>query len=829
MKPDRLILMSGENLQLSKVFEQVNKRQQQAFNNLLEWHRQCKRRWKSWHSWKNRRTFTYHNNVDLPIEFKITESIVPYLAGNTLEPGCIALDEKNKEAAETMNQQIRYYNSTPEAKRALINATRWQVITGVGFIKDGWNLSQPLHRRWIDGDEELVSIARQSDVQALRTIAEKFITPEILQALTEDYQKQQEAMAQEPLEEAILAGEVMPPQPTPPPTEEEVAEINKAVIEEIKAFCSKKNKKGETACPNIIPQGNWFYTYDVDEYAAPAFLAVPTYDIAWLGIGDDIEQYEAIYHRYYISKHQLKRIQKSANANIQSGWVNLQYVIDHACVENTTSERVQQSYDIEISKASSVELIEETRRDEDGNIVITTICPGCSCVVRQIKTPFFHNLFNYTRLVSFPGIADLRGTSLLEVVESLCAGIRKQINCLLDNSDLVQNPAFLAKGAHLTDKQLSLYAGKIIDFQGEMRPLEIPDARAATQNIINYLMSLVYSMTGCVEVLDGIIPFVGNGQGKADLSDLKYSSTARLRYQLNENSIALAKLMERVCSNIMQFNREPRKVPVLIDGKPVYIDYKPVADVGAFRFFTDASSMVSVDPAVLRAQLTSLLNISDNLTIAHMDKESGQYVKRLLPSKRYLYKAYAQTFGIGNPENFMASPDSDEAIPSMQLPVMPQPPQPEAPPQGQMPPQGQPPMPEQMPQQGEADPMMQFVQELSQMPPEQASQILQQMPPEQANAVMQMLEQLGGGQPGAMPMDTGNGVTPEQAMAINTGDFSGQAGGGANPYGSQPGVVGLPPLMGGTQQMGSGRIIAPEQMAGGTNMSDIRQQAENLQ
>lgn len=834
---------------LSNIYDAVNERATQAFRNLNEWHRKCKQLFKTYNSWKNRRMYTYHNNIDIPVPFKIVESLIPWQTGDVLDPGCVAIDEKDKEAAEKMNQQIKYYNSTPEAKKAYADAARWKLITGVGFIKDGWNLSQPLHRRWIDDDAELLDLASKSDDEGLRAIAEKWISPEMLEALNAEYETQMQGI-QAQVEEAALFG-VEAPQPPAPPSEEEVQQMNEAVLEEIKAYCSKKNKKGESKVPNIVPQGNWYYTYDVDEYAAPAFLAVPTYDIAWLGIGDDIQQYEAIYHRYYISKHQLKRIIKSANANVQSGWVNLEYALKCTSEVNTTSERTQQAWEPEIPRANSVELIEETRRDEDGNIVITTICTGASCVVRQMKSPFFHNQLNFTRTVTFPGIADLRGTSILEIVQTLCAAVLKQGNALLDNSDLIQNPAFLAKGARLTDKQLSLYAGKIINFNGEMRPLEIPDARGATQNIINYLMSMIYSMTGCVEVLDGVVPFMGNGNSKADLTELKYSSTARVRYQLANDSIAYSKLMERVCSNIMQFNREPRKVPVLIDGKLAYIDYVPCTNVGSFRFFTDASSMMAVDPAVLRAQLTSLLNISDNITIAHYDKESKQYVKRLIASKAYLWRAYAKTFGIGNPENFMVQPDSTEAIPSSQLPVMPvqESQQAQQPQEGGLPPQGgkgippQAETPQIQPQ--EAQPTLpegvtpELIQRFVEMPveeaattlvkldPEVGNAILQQMPEDQAEAIMQLIES---GKVGpATPMDTGEGVLPGQALAINTGDYSGQNEGGANPYGSQPGVTGLPPLMGGTQQMGSGQVVSPAQMADGTNMTQIRQSAENLQ
>lgn len=832
---------------LTQIYDEVNSRATQAFRNLTEWHRNCKRLFKMYNSWKNRRMYTYHNNIDIPVPFKIVESLIPWQTGDTLEPGCVALDERDKEAAERMNQQIKYYNSTPEAKKAFADAARWKLITGVGFIKDGWNLSQPLHRRWIDDDEELLDLASKSDNAELRAIAEKWISPEMLEALTQEYEAQVQSLQEQTNEAALFGMET--PLPPPPPDEATAQQMNEAVLEEIKAFCSKTNKKGEPRVPNIIPQGNWYYTYDVDEYAAPAYLAVPTYDIAWLGIGDDIQQYEAIYHRYYISKHQLRRIIKSARANVQSGWVNLEYCLQRSSEVNTTSERTQQAWDPEIPRANSIELIEETRRDDDGNIVITTIATGAACVVRRMKSPFFHNQINFTRVVTFPGIADLRGTSILEIVQTLCMAVLKQGNSLLDNSDLIQNPAFLAKGARLTDKQLSLYAGKIINFNGEMRPLEIPDARGATQNIINYLMSMIYSMTGCVEVLDGIVPFMGNGNSKADLTELKYSSTARVRYQLANDSIAYSKLMERVCSNIMQFNREPRKVPVLIDGKLAYIDYVPATNVGSFRFFTDASSMMAVDPAVLRAQLTSLLNISDGITIAHYDKESKQYVKRLIASKSYLWRAYAKTFGIGNPENFMVQPDSVEAIPSSQLPVMPQ--QEAQEPQGggkqpqggmDMPPQAEVP---QMPQQ-EAPaaapeglspeviqqfmemPLDQAASAIVKMDPETGNAILQQMPPEQAEAIMQLIEsgQVGGN---ATPMDTGTGITPGQAQNINTGDYSGDNQGGANSHGSQPGVTGLPPLMGGTQQMGSGRVVSPAQMGGGTNMSDIRQQAENLQ
>ena len=763
---------SYNEAKLGDVYNAVDGRQQIAFRNLFQWHDECRRLIKLWHSWENRKRYSFHNNIDVPLPYKVVESTIPYLVGGTLEPGCVALRPEDKDKAWKLNQQLKCYLNTPAAKQAFAEATRFKCITGVGFIKDGWNLKQDRRRRWVEDDEELFRIASTTPNPVLRELTQSVVDDD------PDYKAE--------------------------------------IIEQIKAYLSTTDESGNPVCLTLAPSGNGFITYDVDQYDAPALMAVPTYDIAWLGTGQDIQQYEAIYHRYYVTKHQLRRILKQSKANESSGWVNLEYCLDHCSETNTTSEVIAQTWLKDAPDPNSIEFIEESRREENGEIVVTTICRGATCVVRRMRSPFFHNQFNFTRLVTYPSITDLRGTSVLRPIETLCMAVIKQMNSLLDNSDLIQNPAFVvSRGSQMTDRQLSLYAGKIITARpGDFTPITIPDVRGATQGIVNYLLSLIYSMSGCPEVLDAVIPFMGNGKGAPDLDALRFSTTARMRYQLNSDSIACAGLMERMCSNVMQFNREPRQIPFVLDGKVEYIDYEPSSDTGSFKFFTDASSMIAPDPAVLRAQLTGLLNMADGVTIAHKDEASGQYVQRLLANKKYLFRAWAETCNIGNPELFMVSPDSDDAIPSQQLPPMPQPAPKEEAPQGGG---------------GQPDPN-EIAMQLQQLSPEEAQQQLQQMEPGLAQTVMEILQQ-GPISPDqfddSIPMDTGSSIEPEQAQAINSGDFSGAEEGGG--FDTATGTNGMPVMLGGTQQMGSGRIIAPEQMAQGTNISDIRQSAENLQ
>lgn len=744
--------LASQNLELKELFASVDENSKKAFRNLSSFHDECRANLKALHSWENRKAYTFHNNVDVPLFYKVVESLVPYESSGTLEPGCTALRPEDVEAARSMNQQLKYFNNTREAKRARAEAVLWKIISGVGFLKDGWNFKQDRHRRWVTDDEELMYLASESNDPVLSALAKSI--------------------------EQI--------DPNTPP--EQLEQHNMEVVQSVKKYLRQPGKDGGPICPSIMPSGDGFIIYDIDQYDAPALEAIPTYDIAWLGTGHDIQKYDAVYHRYYLTKSQIGNIIRDAQANKSSGWVNLEFVYKYADPQNTESELVAQDYDHDIADPNSYEFIEETRRDENGEIVVTTICPKAECVVRHMKSPFFHNQFNFTPLVMNQGITDIRGTSIFRPIESLCMAIEKQLNSLLDNSDLVQNPAFrVSKGSQMTDRQISLYAGKQITARpGDIEPIVIPDIRSTTVEIINYLISMIYSVTGCPEVLDSVIPMMGNGNGKADLEELKFSTTARLRAALNADSIALAGLMERECSNIMQFCRYPRKIPFNQNGRTEYIDYQPNMTTGAFRFMTDASTMLAPDPSVLRAQLTSLINMAPGLTVAYLDEESGQLVQRQQLNIRNILRMWAEYSNVGDPEQFFVSPESIEAIPAQALPPVPQPPQEEQPPQGEgeggtppdggMPPQGPMPPDGGMPPQG-PDP----TQIISQIPPDILFQIASQpdslqmlvqqgmIPPEVADLIMQLL-QAAMQDPNILQQLVAQGaLPPESAQAVMAG------------------------------------------------------------
>lgn len=757
--------LAQQNLELKELFSVVDDNAKKAFRNLSSFHDECRANLKALHSWENRKGLTFHNNVDVPLFYKVVESLVPYESSGTLEPGCTALRPEDVEAARSMNQQLKYFNNTREAKRARGEAVLWKIISGVGFLKDGWNFKQDRHRRWVTDDNELMYLASESDDPVLSSLAKS------IEQLGPD---------------------------TPP---DELEQRNAEIVQNVKKYLRQSDKDGNPICSSITPSGDGFIIYDIDQYDAPALEAIPTYDVAWLGTGHDIQKYEAIYHRYYLTKSQIGSIIRDAQSNKSSGWVNLDYIYKYVDPQNTESEEIAQDYERDIADPNSYEFIEETRRDESGEIVVTTICPKAECVVRHMKSPFFHNQFNFTPLVMNMGITDIRGTSVFRPIESLCMAIEKQLNSLLDNSDLVQNPAFrVSKGSQMTDRQISLYAGKQIPARpGDIEPIVIPDIRSTTVEIINYLISMIYSITGCPEVLDSVIPFMGNGNGKADLEELKFSTTARLRAALNADSIALSGLMERECSNIMQFCRYPRKIPFNRNGRTEFIDYQPNITSGSFRFMTDASTMLAPDPSVLRAQLTSLINMAPGLTVAYLDEESGQLVQRQQLNIRNILRMWAEYSNVGDPEQFFVSPESIEAIPAQALPPVPQPPQEEQPPQGEgeggtppvggmspqggMPPSPQPPDPLQVISQippeilfqifSQPDSLQMLLQQGS-LPPEisqilsefvqvvmQNPQILEQLvsqgalPPQSAQAIMAGLQQMMQAQQQVAPLSFG--------------------------------------------------------------------------
>jgi hypothetical protein len=355
-------------------------------------------------------------------------------------------------------------------------------------------------------------------------------------------------------------------------------------------------------------------------------------------------------------------------------------VIEHSSECVSTVNEMMTDIGLTTSEADSVEIVEETRREIDGSLMVTEIATSAAVVIRRRKSPYWHNKFNYSVIRTFPRNGEMTGIPILETCESLIAACNKLSNEILDNGSLaIQRPMLIRPGSQLREKTINLYAGKLITARpDDIKPLEISDVRQGSFEMLRMFMGFIANISGTPEILDSI-QGPANVQTAGGVEQVQNMQTARLKVNQYIDCIALSELFERMASNIQQHIREPKSIPVTDrDGTTHFIQITPEQVVGNFRFYTDIRTMQSTSNSVLRAQLQSLLNISLGLTESYINPDTQQITAKRIADVRELYKELLRQYSIDRPERFVLSPDDMRAyIPTLLPPpmeAMPQPP-----------------------------------------------------------------------------------------------------------------------------------------------------------
>ena len=605
--------------EIDEILDQYN----QAVQLKSQFDLQCKAMYKLYASYYQRKTYKFINNIDIPLPFKLIETLTPFMCANMPNPNCTPIAKKDVDAAMRMDAVMKHYLRRPQNMIELTHVYKNMLTYSIGIAKDGWDFRKGAKRRWVKNIPELMQLAS--------------LTPG--------------------MEQVVASGDPA------------------AVVQ----MAQQGSIPGVT-----YDQGyQWFIVNDLDICDAPTYQCIHPLDFFWFGIGDDIDQMTALFHRYYKTKADVERMIYEREPGFDVA--KLQHVLATAPMRISTSDDLLTGIGLISGQSNCYEFIERTTRDtKTGKIIVATISKDANVIVAKWEGKYFHNRFNYSVIRMYPKKGEFVGTPLLKVVESLCAAVNQMGNQILDNGLLALHRVFIRrKGAKSREKQFSLFAGAIIDGRPEdFKVLDIPDVRQNSLSMLQMFMGFIASITGVHDILDQPAP---GSPDAAGIEQLNFMNTARIKQQHFMDMQAINGLMERMSSNILQYVRSTMNVKVKTSGGAThYLDINPEDLVGEYEFDIDVKQMQASNSAVSRAQLQTLLNMSVGLMRAYTDPKTGQTTPRLIADVERLYKAILATYdNIGRPEQYVVDPADDKAIPPQMIP----PPQPQAPPEASAPPQ----------------------------------------------------------------------------------------------------------------------------------------------
>lgn len=610
-------------------FDDVYDRFREAQTNKNQFEAQCQAMYRMYASYTNRKNYKYFNNIDIPLPFKLIETMTPFLCSNVPNPNCTPQDADSVDAAMRMDAVMKHYIRQPSN---MIEMTHWyksMLIYSMGVVKDGWDFRKGVKRRWAKDISEVIAIAS--------------MMPETMQ------------LAAQLTPESMMSGAGKP--------------IINAILQFVKAGKMPGVKWDEGF--------QWFIFQDLDIHDQPKYKTIHPIDFFWLGQGDDEQSMDSIFHRYFMTKHAIEQIQASGDKRYR----NMDVVLKDGAMSVSTVDDLQTKIGILNPQPSVYEFIEEHRRDKDGSVRVKTICRTAQAVVFNEPMPYFHNKIPFSVIRMYPRQGEFVGTPMLKVVESLCAATNQMANQILDNGLLAINGVFIRrKGAKSKEKQYNLFGGAIIEGRpDDFKILDIKDVRQSSLEMLKMFMGFISSITGVNDILDQ--PQAGSPSTSAGIEQLNFSNTARLKTQHFMDTQAINGLMERMASNIRQYVRSTKRIRVEVgDGSFHYIPVSPQDLVGDYGFHVDVKQMQSSNSAVARAQLQTLLNLSAGLMQAWKDPATGQVSARLIADVPRLYKAILGTYDcIDRPDQYVVDPSDTKAIPPMSIP----PPATSAPPDGQ--------------------------------------------------------------------------------------------------------------------------------------------------
>jgi len=139
----------------SEQYDDVYERWDEATQKLTFWYKICKDMYKLYASYANRENLPYVNKLDIPLGFKIIETLIPYLVSGMPDPGCTPDTANDARAANRMNAKMKHYLSHPVHLTNMASWYRDALQYGTGIVKDGWRYRQTATKRWVYSENEI--------------------------------------------------------------------------------------------------------------------------------------------------------------------------------------------------------------------------------------------------------------------------------------------------------------------------------------------------------------------------------------------------------------------------------------------------------------------------------------------------------------------------------------------------------------------------------------------------------------------------------------------------------------------------------------------------
>lgn len=755
--------------ELKTLYNKVFDRWTYARQNCASLHNDADHFYNVYYSWEHKDDYGYSDNYDPAIGYRNIENSRAFMRCNVLEPGISSVRQEDGEKAAVMNSVIKADYATADIQKAMDKLWNDMLITGTGVLKLGWSFEEKSFWRWVETDEELMSLAQE----ALGVMLDK-----------------------KPDDELTIKYKTI---------------VESGDINLIKEFLSTG------VIPNLQPENGYtgFKVRDIAQSDRPCFEIVPIQDVAWLGSGDSIRKVDCIFRRFYVTRDQLIAWQASGAPD----WFNLQRVID-TCSEGfgqatSSIQQVDISNGRNLRTGMMIPLIEETRRDpRTGIIWETVINENSSTVVRHRKMPYFHNEYPYFSIRIFGSASDFAGISMFAPLESSIGEYIKVYNEILENGQLAINKVFLTRFAGRNSApQLHFYAGNLIASEGydDIRPLDIPDLRPSSMALLDRIKQEMEEITGCPTAMTQAQPDASGGNAGA-VEQFQFFQTARFAAVQHQIAVELSALTMQMVKLHQQYDFEGRNVYVEDSEKgDRWVYYKPSDYAGQFVANSDPRSMLPTHNAVKRAQLLSAYNMLGHAKIAAIDEKTGQPISELIINPYEIVREILGTFDMLGNSKLLNKHGEITCLDANALPPVPQPTQEEVA-QGQQDNSS----PNNIPPEAMAN--LQAVSEQMGIPVEALIERGQEILGQNKAQAQAPIEVQGGAE-----------VSPELAYKMGGGDMSNiQVGSGQNNTETMTGTNGMPPIKGGPQQHASGEIN-PQNVPNPQTMGAASQSAYSLQ
>jgi len=151
----------------NKDYQETYERWDEARQKLSSFYAMCKEMYRLYASYANRQNLPYTNKLDMPLGFKIIETLIPYLVSQMPDPGCTPDTMNDQRAAMRMNAKMKHYLGHPIHLLNMANWYRDGLQYGTGIVKDGWRYKQRMTKRWVYSEQEVLEAYSYLNVEPL--------------------------------------------------------------------------------------------------------------------------------------------------------------------------------------------------------------------------------------------------------------------------------------------------------------------------------------------------------------------------------------------------------------------------------------------------------------------------------------------------------------------------------------------------------------------------------------------------------------------------------------------------------------------------------------